>query len=194
MASLDDLLKQVPTTGKAVKSTKWYKEQVRSLYGKGITPNSLLANDRKRLKSILTIGKMYLFMYDPKHKETLPYYDTFPLVLPFSPAKDGFLGLNFHYLPYPFRLGLLDKLNKYVVNKKSPEDTKIRVSWAILSKASTHPVVSVCVKHYLYKHVQTRFLQLEAPEWEMAMMLPVETFVGAPKTKVWTESRKKMGT
>lgn len=193
MPSIDDLLKTVPTTGNSVKSSKWYKAQVRSLFNKGITGNSLMANSRDRLVSNIVPGKMYLFMYDPKHKDTLPYYDTFPLVLPYGPAKDGFMGLNFHYLPYPFRLGLLDKLNRYVVNRKSPENTKIKVSWAILSRAAMHPVAKVCVKHYLYHHVQTRFLQLEAVEWEMAMMLPVETFVGAPKTKVWTDSRHKMG-
>ena len=30
--------------------------------------------------SINSIGKMYMFVYNPKHKDTLPFYDTFPLI------------------------------------------------------------------------------------------------------------------
>ena len=33
-----------------------------------------------------------MFVYSPKHRNTLPYYDTFPLVLPIGGAAGGFLG------------------------------------------------------------------------------------------------------
>ena len=29
-----------------------------------------------------SLGRLNMFFYDPKYKKTLPYYDTFPLVLP----------------------------------------------------------------------------------------------------------------
>jgi len=44
------------------------------------------------------LGKMYFFVYNPKHKITLPYYDMFPLVLPIERYSNGFLGINFHFL------------------------------------------------------------------------------------------------
>ena len=50
-----------------------------------------------------------MFFYDPKFKKTLPYYDTFPLVLPLETYNDGFLGINMHYLPIPLRVNLLDQ-------------------------------------------------------------------------------------
>jgi hypothetical protein len=40
------------------------------------------------------VGSMQMFFYDPKTKETLPYYDTFPLVVVVGPAEGGFYGLN----------------------------------------------------------------------------------------------------
>ena len=40
-----------------------------------------------------------MFVYDPKTKAKLPFYDTFPLVLPIDTFRGGFIGLNFHYLP-----------------------------------------------------------------------------------------------
>ena len=51
-----------------------------------------------------------MFVYGPKHAKKLPYYDTFPLVLPLERYSDGFLGMNFHYLPIPLRMKLLDKI------------------------------------------------------------------------------------
>ena len=43
----------------------------------------------------LSFSRLNMFFYDPKLKKKLPYYDTFPLVLPLENYSDGFLGLNF---------------------------------------------------------------------------------------------------
>jgi hypothetical protein len=51
-------------------------------------------NDRQKF----LMGGLYYFMYDPKGKDDMPYYDRFPLVMPLKREVDGFLGLNFHYL------------------------------------------------------------------------------------------------
>ena len=77
------------------RSTDWYKDKIRE-FGK---PGALdLIRDGKRKKSPF-YGRLNMFFYDPKFKKTLPYYDTFPLVLPLEPYSDGFLGINLHYLP-----------------------------------------------------------------------------------------------
>ena len=69
-------------------------------------PRFTRMNDYRRF----LIGGMYFFLYDPKTKEELPYYDRFPLVIPLKREDDGFLGLNLHYLPVPYRIRLLRKL------------------------------------------------------------------------------------
>jgi hypothetical protein len=43
----------------------------------------------------------------------------------------------------------------------------------------------------LFNHVQSRFLEITADEWDIAVMLPVESFVGASTSKVYSDSRKK---
>jgi hypothetical protein len=43
----------------------------------------------------------------------------------------------------------------------------------------------------LFTHIQSRFLEISADEWDIAAMLPVETFVGATTSKVYADSRKK---
>ena len=55
-----------------------------------------------------------MFFYDPKYKKTLPYYDTFPLVLPLERIPGGFAGINFHYLrPVKARFTLLERLQRF---------------------------------------------------------------------------------
>ena len=165
----------------------WLRAKVKEL-----TPTSrALMADRNRLRANSTIGKMYFYFYDPKTKDTLPYYDRFPLVIPIESYPDGFLGLNLHYIHPKQRLILLDKLSETVTNDKFDSKTKLRVSYSYLSGASKAFEATPCIKRYLYSHIQSRFLEISADEWDIAAMLPVETFVGATTSKVYADSRKK---
>jgi hypothetical protein len=79
----------------SLEARNWLRQkaaEVRTVNPKAtITQGPLLTN------RIIT-GEMYLFAYDPKTKEDLPYYDRFPLVFPFRKVKGGFYGINMHYL------------------------------------------------------------------------------------------------
>jgi hypothetical protein len=165
----------------------WLRAKVKDL-----SPSTrTLMSDRDRLKSNSTIGKMYFYFYDPKTKDTLPYYDRFPLVIPIESYKDGFLGLNLHYIHPKQRLILLDKLSETATNDKFDSKTKLRVNYSYLAGASRAFEATPCIKRYLYSHIQSRFLEISADEWDIAAMLPVETFVGATTSKVYADSRKK---
>ena len=75
------------------KSLSWFRRKIEE-FGK---PGPLdLIRDGRRTKSE-NFGTLNMFIYDPKHKNKLPFYDTFPLVLPIGGAAGGFLGLNFHF-------------------------------------------------------------------------------------------------
>jgi hypothetical protein len=43
----------------------------------------------------------------------------------------------------------------------------------------------------LFSHVESRFLEIHADEWDIAVLLPMESFVGATKNKVFAESEDK---
>ena len=166
---------------------EWLRAKIKSL---SPTKQALMA-DRERLKSNSIIGRMYFYYYDPKTKDTLPYYDRFPLVLPIEHYPDGFLGLNLHYIHPKQRIILLDKLSEYATNTKYDKTTKLRLSYDLLTRASKMYEVQPCIKRYLFNHVQSRFLEITADEWDIAVMLPVESFVGASTSKVYSDSRKK---
>ena len=150
----NDIFSQIRATADDVeKSYKWFQSQVKQL-GSKVSPGRLMQNSSQMQNSI-DPGEMYLFFYDPKHKNTLPYYDTFPLVLPFRAVKDGFYGINLHYMPYLVRYRLLQNLSELATDTKYNKDTKIRISWGILNRYSRLAPIQGAVKHYLANHVKS---------------------------------------
>jgi len=165
----------------------WLRAKVKELN----PSRAALMRDSERLKSSSMIGRMYFYFYDPKTKDSLPYYDRFPLVIPIERYQDGFLGLNLHYIHPKQRIILLDKLSETASNKNYDETTKLRISYGYLSAASRAFEAQPCIKRYLFSQIQSRFLEITADEWDIAVMLPMESFVGANSSKVYSDSRKK---
>lgn len=138
------------------------------------------------------IGRMIMFFYDAKTKDTLPYWDKFPLIFPISYYGDGFLGINLHYLPPIFRAKLMDQLYTTASNDKYDSTTKLRITYDILKGASKFRLFRPCIKRYLFSHVKSRFLFIPAEEWDMALMLPTARFQKASKNTVWRDSLLNM--
>ncbi len=185
-------LSEVPNVQMATTNASlWLREQARGVTTP-IDTRRVLNNTRTtdRLVTNITVGRMYLFMYDPKMKQELPYYDRFPLIFPFRRVKGGFYGINMHYLPHMMRAKLMDALYTLANNQSQDDTTKLRLSYQILARASRFRFFQPCVKHYLNNHVRTRFLWIPADQWETALFLPLERFVGATKQQVWKDSRR----
>ncbi len=172
------------------KSRAWFEQQVLLMTRQQLTPQRVLNGNPEQLVTRVMPGHLYMFVYDPKTKAELPYYDRFPLVFPFRKTPDGFIGLNMHYLPYPLRITLLDNLLTYANNQRFDETTRLKYSWALIDGVSKYAAAKPCVKQYLSGHVRTQFRQVESNNWATAMLLPVERFVGASKQEIWSDSRK----
>lgn len=172
------------------KSRAWFSQQVLLLRGQRITPDKIMRGNPTQMKQQIYPGFLYMFAYDPKYKETLPYYDRFPLVFPYARFSGGFIGLNMHYLPYPMRITLLDRLMTFANNDKMDQTTKIKYSWQLIEGASRYSLAKPCIKQYLMDHVESPFRKIESKDWATAMMLPVEQFTKATREQVWTDSRR----
>lgn len=172
----------------AKKSKTWFQQQARLLGSQQITPNKVLKSDTSLNKTKIIPGNLYMFLYDPKTKDTLPYYDMFPLVFPFKPTPDGFIGLNMHYLPYQMRVLLLQRLMDFATNKRMDETTRLKYSWNMIDGVSRYRLAEPCVKRYLAGHVKTSLRLIPATDWATAMLLPVEQFIGTSKQRVWQDS------
>lgn len=169
------------------KSITWYTNLIKDLKVKTRDPR--LLSDPKRVRSSVEPGYLYFFGYDPKHKDTLPHYDRFPLSFIFSFTPGGFNGINFHYLPYDMRFKLFDTMVKIDYNNIA-DNKKLELSWNTLKKASKFPGVKPAVKSYLIDHVQTKFIKIPISDWKTALLLPTEQFVGASARSIWNNSRK----
>jgi len=158
----------------------------------GVGPMKILGDNLHRQSDRPPIGNLVFFTYDPKTKLDLPFYDTFPLVLPFSIEDKCFTGINFHYLMPKTRLALLNKLMEFASDDRLNEKTKLEVTWKMLKNASRFPEVAPAVKKYLYSHVKSRMAQIPPIDAYIAIFLPCERFKKQSAEYVWNVSRKGM--
>ena len=177
-------------TPRTAESREWFRGKINTI--KNINRNTLMKEDPILLKNRQVMGSMYMFFYDPKHKETLPYYDSFPLVIVLKPAAGGFLGLNLHYLPLVLRAKFLDALLDVTNNKSYDESTKFKLTYGMLENASKFKYFKPCIKHYLSDHIRSRLAMVQAPEWEIATFLPTADFQKATTRQVYKDSRAMM--
>jgi hypothetical protein len=150
--------------GNKQKSASWYRNAV-SLIADRTSPSELFASGK--LLGRPSAGRMSMFFYDPKTKARLPYYDTFPLVLPIDTMKGG--------------------LQTLASNNKFDQSTKIQASY---DSIKSNKYVKASIKRYLYSQVRSQFLRVDVNEMALAAYLPVAQFQGATIGSVFAKSRK----
>ena len=150
---------------------QWYRNRIKELG----TPNTAELLRSGKLNKQPIPKHLNMFIYAPKFAKKLPYYDTFPLIMYLKPAKGGFYGLNFHYLPYALRARLLDAAGQDKLDVSAVENSRL-----------TKPTI----KRYLYGYARSMFRKIDSDDNLTAIMLPVQRFKKASDTKVWSDSRK----
>ena len=168
--------------GDKPQSVAWFRNKIKEF---GTPTSSDLIRDGKRT-SVPTFGLLNMFVYSPKLKDKLPYYDTFPLVLPIETYSNGFLGINLHYLSVPMRIRLLDRLTDFANNKQFDETTTIQANYRALKNVD---LIKPCLKRYLAGYVKSQFRKVEADEFIVATLLPVQRFKKQSDNYVFGKSR-----
>ena len=168
--------KRISKSKQAKKSVAWFKKKV------GDSARGF------KKKAVLKPGRMYTFGYDAKLKAILPYWDKFPLIVVLDVYKDGFLGLNFHYLSPIDRMKFFTKIMKFSTQKGEPEDftdkARFNISWDAVKNVKH---ADKMIHKYLYGHVRTSLLEAPPNEWENVIFLPYQRFVGASAKSVWSK-------
>ena len=151
--------------------------------------------DRYKIKTQLPvaanyfIGRMYMFFYKPENRIQLPYYDRFPLVIMLDQYKEGFLGLNLHYLPIDLRQRLYYNLLPRASTSEFGARTRLKIDYKYLLGKTFLRAHKPCVKRYLYSSVIGRIANVPANEWEVAVHLPTAYFKRATEGRVHKDSR-----
>jgi len=180
-------------------SVRWLNTRMGQLRNPGAIRRDIAAEkDRYRNKYLLgtntkfLLGGLYFFYYNPKTKDDLPYYDMFPLVMPIEKYGDGFLGLNFHYLPPKWRITFMNKLAGRAIYDENDEIRRVKITYDILQATRRYKEFRPCVKRYLHSHIRSRILAVMPEEWDVATMLPVQAFRKAPVSTVWQDSLEEI--
>ena len=172
-------------------SRAWFRKKVQNMR---VGRRALMREDPIITKNKTVIGGMYMFFYDAKHRKTLPYWDSFPLVIAVGPAENGFYGMNLHYLPIALRAKFLDELMGVTTDKKYNENTRFDVTYSFLNRAASMKYFKPCFKHYLGGYLKSGISMVPAPEWEIATFLPVAQFKKVVNPlEVYRDSRKILG-
>lgn len=181
---------------------QWFMTEARKI--SSVSGNQLMSENPAMLFNRLgqdSVGKMYMFYYDAKTKDKLPYWDRFPLIFVLEVRPDRFYGVNLHYLPPLYRAKLMNALYKIQNNGKTPLTIKLKLTYQVL-KAIDPRVAKFAVKQYLpYAKnskrasvsnfgVRSRYLLIPYDRWDIALMLPTEQFEKANKSTVYADFRK----
>lgn len=142
-----------------------------------------------RINGDTFIGGMFTYQYDPKWKAKLPQYDTVPVIIPISIYKDGWLGLNLHYLPPLLRAQLLDILIQYR-KRAGTKRAYMQLSYQMLKTVSKHKLVAPCIHRYLADHVVSNVVRIDDQQWEQVCMLPLQSFKKASAQQVQRQTGK----
>ena len=174
-------------TPRTRESRAWFRKRVQNMR---VNRRELMNADMIEKRPSSISGAMYMFFYDAKNRDTLPYWDAFPVIIAVGPAKGGFYGLNLHYLPIPLRAKFLDGLMEIVNNKRFDETTQFQLSYQFLKSTSKMRYFKPCFKHYLTSQVEGQLSYIPPPEWEIATFLPAAQWQKGGQSQAYRDARK----
>ena len=155
------------------------------------------ARSRKASKSYLTLpGRMFAFMYSPRTRAKLEYYDFTPLIITLGIHNDNVLAINLHYLDIDLRMELLDKLlrisqSKYGEKMPPKGVGYFRTDYSML-RSIKYVLGLPCVRSYDPMRMIGNPVLIPSNEWGNATALPFENFLKATNEKIHLETRIKV--
>ena len=160
-------------------SVRWYRNKIKALAPRITGPELLSEAEKKKITARPNYGMMNLFWYKPLNAKRLKYYDLYPLVIPFKKHRNGFTGLNFHYLSVPMRMNLLERLAAFEDSGTlysldvNDIDQLLALEWTeVKGMKGIKPIV----RRYLANYVYSNFLKVGLEDMVVASLLPVERF------------------
>ncbi|QPI17848.1 DNA end protector protein [Pectobacterium phage POP12] len=165
--SLKKLTVGVPAAKRAKESTEWFG---------GFLKTSLKSHKVNKPST----GRLYTYVYDAKYKDTLPYWDRFPLIVFLGAGKSKagnvvMYGLNLHYIPPRARQEFLEELLKrgYGSTTRLSNKTVLKVNW---SKVKSMRGSELMIKAYLPSQLKSPMAEIAPKDWAKAVWLPIQSF------------------
>lgn len=119
-------------------------------------------------------GGMFIYEYIPLSKERIPYYDQYPLVLVLEMTKNGWYGLNLHYLAPAVRAKVLAEFW-----------SRSRSGLNIAKAIGRSQYGKQALKRYVATQTRGTPKRVPKADWEIAISLPFEGFQKASAKTAW---------
>ena len=138
-------------------------------------------------------GQLVFFKYKPISESFISrntYYDLYPMVLICDVTKEGFEGINLHYLHPQYRMFLFQQIMKRLPVLKAGEEWRNRLS-VDYDKLNSHRSMKffrACYRRYLWKGMKRRPTILPYEMWEQLVEAETSRFVGARPVTVYRDS------
>ncbi len=178
-------LKPVEINQHSQLALEWFRTNIRRIFDR--RQNEKIYLDGTSVGQIEE-GRMYMMFYDAKYKKKLPWYDRFPLVIPFDKrsVRSGFYGINLHYIPPMMRQDLLEELYKYDTGEG------VEVNYEYFRSISRLSPAIPCIKKYLWGRIKRPPMKIQKDYWDVAAMLPTANFGNVNTNTVYADSRKRI--
>jgi len=168
------------------------KDDVREV-GRRFIPNKIITHQspqefiRRRLRT-LDHGRMFTFLYNPKHRKTLPYYDVMPVIIPIEFTRKGFKGINFHHVEPALRVNLLKKLKNF----KSRKDlrTFFRINFDMIARSDRFRFARPMIRSYLYSQIKGSIINIPEQDFDLMILLPQPQFKKIPENLAWKLNKR----
>jgi len=132
-------------------------------------------------------GRLYTYRYiaTTVTKDSIPYWDMYPVVLVTRLFQGGFQGLNFNYLKNDMRDDLIKSLSRFFRVRGNLRFFEYKGFLRVLQQRPWRSAL-VCMRSYRYDNLQTPLIQIYDDEWENVMRSSYEMFF---RTNLITKNR-----
>ena len=181
-----------------VRSNQWFMKRISK--DNRISKNKVFSQFSQAFKNRAPrdrglVGRLFLFKYDARFKDTLPVWDANPLVFFFNTfVGDGsygesgvqyLLGINVHYLRPADRLFLFTNLIKFNNDTALREKSKLRLSWQVLQAFAASDQARHAVKMYRADHIRSELHEINPRYWEIVIFLQIQDWRKGSNKTAW---------
>lgn len=134
-------------------------------------------------------GQMVFFKYKPQTDRFLASnhpYDMFPLVIITDVHRDGFEGVNIHFLAQKWRRVLFDAVERFLPKRISgdPSLTRLGTTYARLDGARKFKFFKPCYRRYVKEGFRKRPILIPSEFWNVLVDVDLARFVKGNKNTV----------
>ena len=149
---------------------------------------------------------MYTFNYVPKHKDILPYYDSWPLIIPYRHFSGGKIhAFNLHYLPPKLRIKLLWRLSALITTEdisdgqQSPEGDNpeyydfgnLNIRWDFTGRGGLK-LIRRCTRTYIINNIRGKLIEFPTQTWPVVSFLPIARWrKEKDPRKIWKDNKRR---